>query len=104
MHISYIYIFFQKFEILKSNMQLKEFKSHDIYDHMEDPQKITRSSSKSNTNSYTLPKKQYKKLEDKRRKRVASYKSYTIEGKIKNSIRDGLRWIKNKYSSIVHRH
>uniref|UniRef100_A0A0V0GY55 Putative ovule protein n=1 Tax=Solanum chacoense TaxID=4108 RepID=A0A0V0GY55_SOLCH len=108
-HAYILYLFFfqkfePKFEILKSNMQLKEFKSHDIYDHMDDPQKITRSSSKSNTNSCTLPKKQYKKLEDKRRKRVASYKSYTIEGKIKNSIRDSLRWIKNKYSSIVHRH
>lgn len=84
-------------------MQLKEFKSHDFYDHMEDPQNITISSSQYNTNSYTLPKKQYKKSKD-RRKRIASYKSYTIEGKIKNSIRDSLRWIKNKYSSIVHRH
>lgn len=69
---------------------------------MEDPPKIEISSSKPNTNSYTLPRKQYKKLEEKRKKRVASYKSYTIEGKIKNSIRESLRWIKNKYSSIVH--
>ncbi|KAM3268353.1 hypothetical protein P3S67_031294 [Capsicum chacoense] len=63
-------------------MQLKEFKSHtDIYNHnMEDPSSFTiSSSSKPNSNSHNLPTKKYKKLEEKRRKRVASYKSYTIE-------------------------
>ncbi|KAE9460402.1 hypothetical protein C3L33_07654, partial [Rhododendron williamsianum] len=40
--------------------------------------------------------------EMKRRKRVARYKSYAIEGKVKASIRDGMRWIKNKCSQMVH--
>lgn len=40
--------------------------------------------------------------EMKRRKRIAKYKSYAIEGKVKASIRNGMRWIKNKCSQIVH--
>ncbi|KAL7172051.1 hypothetical protein ACSBR2_031697 [Camellia fascicularis] len=40
--------------------------------------------------------------EMKRRKRIAKYKVYTIEGRVKASIRNGLRWIKNKCSEIVH--
>ncbi|XP_019053561.1 PREDICTED: uncharacterized protein LOC104598840 [Nelumbo nucifera] len=38
----------------------------------------------------------------KRRKRVAKYKAYAVEGKLKASFRKGLRWIKNKCSEIVH--
>ncbi|KAH7403932.1 hypothetical protein KP509_15G001400 [Ceratopteris richardii] len=36
----------------------------------------------------------------KRRRRVASYKAYTVEGRIKFSLRSGVRWIKNKYLDI----
>ncbi|CAA0831972.1 Protein of unknown function (DUF3511 [Striga hermonthica] len=38
----------------------------------------------------------------KRRKRIAKYKVYTVEGRVKASIRNGLRWIKNKCSEIIH--
>ncbi|XP_010268118.1 PREDICTED: uncharacterized protein LOC104605179 [Nelumbo nucifera] len=38
----------------------------------------------------------------KRRKRVAKYKGYAVEGKVKESLRRGLRWIKNMCSDIVH--
>ncbi|KAF7006559.1 hypothetical protein CFC21_021595 [Triticum aestivum] len=41
--------------------------------------------------------------EMKRRGRVASYKAYAVEGKVKASLRRGLRWIKAKCSHIVHR-
>ncbi|CAM0907501.1 unnamed protein product [Alopecurus aequalis] len=41
--------------------------------------------------------------EMKRRGRVASYKAYAVEGKVKASIRRGLRWIKAKCSHVVHR-
>ncbi|KQK14521.1 uncharacterized protein LOC112269736 [Brachypodium distachyon] len=41
--------------------------------------------------------------EMKRRGRVASYKAYAVEGKVKASIRRGIRWIKTKCSHIVHR-
>lgn len=39
--------------------------------------------------------------EMKRKKRIAKYKVYTVEGKVKASLRNGLRWIKNKCSQIV---
>ncbi|XP_073106674.1 uncharacterized protein [Elaeis guineensis] len=32
--------------------------------------------------------------EAKRRRRVAGYKAYTVESKVKSSIRKGLRWVK----------
>ncbi|KAJ4727765.1 DUF3511 domain protein, putative (DUF3511) [Melia azedarach] len=40
--------------------------------------------------------------EMKRKKRIAQYKVYTVEGKVKASLRKGLRWIKNKCSQVVH--
>ncbi|CAN6337919.1 unnamed protein product [Urochloa humidicola] len=38
--------------------------------------------------------------EMKRRRRVASYKAYSVEGKVKASLRRGLRWFKGKCSEI----
>ena len=40
--------------------------------------------------------------EAKRRKRIARYKVYAVEGKVKASLRNGLRWIKQQCSRIVH--
>ncbi|XP_077250787.1 uncharacterized protein LOC143890109 [Tasmannia lanceolata] len=40
--------------------------------------------------------------EMKRRKRVASYKIYAVEGKVKASFRKSFCWIKDKCSYIVH--
>ncbi|KAK9070210.1 hypothetical protein SSX86_010610 [Deinandra increscens subsp. villosa] len=37
--------------------------------------------------------------EVKRRKRVASYNMYTMEGKLKSSIRNSFKWIKNKFTN-----
>jgi hypothetical protein len=36
----------------------------------------------------------------KRRRRVASYKAYSVEGKVKTSLRRGLRWFKGKCFEI----
>ncbi|CAI9103497.1 OLC1v1001988C1 [Oldenlandia corymbosa var. corymbosa] len=38
----------------------------------------------------------------KRRKRIAKYKLYAYEGKVKNSFKKGIRWIKRKCRKIVH--
>ncbi|CAL5208862.1 unnamed protein product [Lathyrus oleraceus] len=38
----------------------------------------------------------------KRRKRIARYKVYAVEGKVKATLRDGIRWIKHTCSRIVH--
>uniref|UniRef100_A0A1D1YA81 Cytoplasmic dynein 1 light intermediate chain 2 n=1 Tax=Anthurium amnicola TaxID=1678845 RepID=A0A1D1YA81_9ARAE len=40
--------------------------------------------------------------EMKRRRRVASYKAYAVEGRVKASVRRGIRWIKGKCSGLVH--
>ncbi|CAN6295381.1 unnamed protein product, partial [Urochloa humidicola] len=40
--------------------------------------------------------------EMKRRRRVASYKAYSVEGKVKSSLRRGFRWIKAKCSELIH--
>ncbi|CAM0145064.1 unnamed protein product [Urochloa decumbens] len=40
--------------------------------------------------------------EMKRRRRVAGYKAYAVEGKLKASIRRGLRWMKAKCERIIH--
>ncbi|KAB1209352.1 hypothetical protein CJ030_MR6G016545 [Morella rubra] len=37
-----------------------------------------------------------------RKKRVASYKVYTVEGKVKGSLRKTFRWLKDRYSRVVH--
>ncbi|KAF8661809.1 hypothetical protein HU200_056764 [Digitaria exilis] len=39
--------------------------------------------------------------EMKRRRRVAGYKAYGVEGKVKASLRRGLRWFKRKCSGIL---
>ncbi|KAL5560232.1 hypothetical protein UlMin_036443 [Ulmus minor] len=35
-----------------------------------------------------------------RKKRIASYNVFTKEGKVKSSVRNGVKWIKNKFSDI----
>ncbi|CAH1448889.1 unnamed protein product [Lactuca virosa] len=37
-----------------------------------------------------------------RKRRVATYKAYTVEGKVKGSIKKSFRWIKDKYSQMVY--
>uniref|UniRef100_A0A1J3D9Y0 DUF3511 domain protein n=1 Tax=Noccaea caerulescens TaxID=107243 RepID=A0A1J3D9Y0_NOCCA len=41
--------------------------------------------------------------EMKRKKRIARYKAYTVEAKVKSSLKNGYRWIRNKCCQIVHR-
>ncbi|KAH7861151.1 hypothetical protein Vadar_022211 [Vaccinium darrowii] len=36
--------------------------------------------------------------EVKRRKRVASYNMYSVEGKFKSSLRNSFKWIKSKFT------
>ncbi|KAJ4722067.1 DUF3511 domain protein, putative (DUF3511) [Melia azedarach] len=40
--------------------------------------------------------------EVKRQRRIAKYKAYAVEGKMKSSFRNGFRWVKNKYCQLVH--
>ncbi|KAK8509200.1 hypothetical protein V6N11_007607 [Hibiscus sabdariffa] len=40
--------------------------------------------------------------EFQRKKRVASYKMYSVEGKVKGSWRRSFRWLKDKYTQVVY--
>ncbi|XP_071726946.1 uncharacterized protein [Rutidosis leptorrhynchoides] len=40
--------------------------------------------------------------EFQRKKRVASYKVYSVEGKVKGSFRKSFKWLKNKYTNAVY--
>merc|ERR1712183_806554 len=48
-------------------------------------------------------KKWWNDPEMKRRRRVAKYKLYSAEGKLKSSLKKGFRWIKRKCVMIVRR-
>ncbi|CAA7029992.1 unnamed protein product [Microthlaspi erraticum] len=37
-----------------------------------------------------------------RKKRVASYKMYSVEGKVKGSFRKSFRWLKQRYTQVVY--
>ncbi|GAA0154705.1 hypothetical protein Leryth_010450 [Lithospermum erythrorhizon] len=40
--------------------------------------------------------------EMKRKRRVASYKVYTVEGKMKGSLRKSFRWIKHRCTQLIN--
>ncbi|KAL3515977.1 hypothetical protein ACH5RR_022879 [Cinchona calisaya] len=52
------------------------------------------------TSSSSPPWIDYRHLD--RRKRIAKYKMYAYEGKVKKSLKKGFRWIKHKCRKIVH--
>ncbi|TVU43931.1 hypothetical protein EJB05_03352, partial [Eragrostis curvula] len=41
--------------------------------------------------------------EAKRRRRVAGYKAYAVEARVKASLRKGFRWIKDRCTGLVRR-
>ncbi|KAL0908058.1 hypothetical protein M5K25_022524 [Dendrobium thyrsiflorum] len=40
--------------------------------------------------------------EVQRRKRIAGYKIYSVEGKVKGSLKNSIRWLKDKYYQVVY--
>uniref|UniRef100_A0A5B6YVX6 DUF3511 domain protein n=1 Tax=Davidia involucrata TaxID=16924 RepID=A0A5B6YVX6_DAVIN len=40
--------------------------------------------------------------EFQRKKRVASYKVYSVEGRVKGSLRKSFRWLKDRYTQVVY--
>ncbi|KAL0327466.1 UNVERIFIED_CONTAM: hypothetical protein Sangu_1824600 [Sesamum angustifolium] len=40
--------------------------------------------------------------EFQRKKRVASYKVYSVEGKVKGTFRKSFRWLKDRYTQVVY--
>ncbi|CAK9138927.1 unnamed protein product [Ilex paraguariensis] len=78
---------------------MKPHNSNPVY-RIPDPPRNGRLTS--STPSLTLSTWRFGDAEMKRKKRISSYKAYAIEGKVKASLRSSFRWVKNKYSSIVH--
>ncbi|KMT19597.1 hypothetical protein BVRB_1g012130 [Beta vulgaris subsp. vulgaris] len=40
--------------------------------------------------------------ESKRKRRVASYNMFSVEGKVKSSVKSSFKWIKNKFSDLSY--
>ncbi|XP_051136959.1 uncharacterized protein LOC127255471 [Andrographis paniculata] len=40
--------------------------------------------------------------EFQRKRRVASYKAYSVQGKLKGSFRRSFRWLKDRYTQVVY--
>lgn len=57
---------------------------------------------KPKSDSSEAVKSWWKDPESKRKRRVAMYKVYTLEGKIKGSIKKASRWFKKRCSKLVH--
>lgn len=55
---------------------------------------LTRRYGKNNNNN--------KDTEGKRKQRIASYNAYSVESKIKASVRSSFQWMKDKYNYIVY--
>ncbi|KAK9288954.1 hypothetical protein L1049_017425 [Liquidambar formosana] len=93
----------------QSYADAKPYSSNQVC-HYPDPSrsgKITSSVPTSNNYSHTSSSSSsssswsFNDPEMKRRKRVASYKAYAVEGRVKATIRKGFRWVKNKYSELM---
>ncbi|KAG8375691.1 hypothetical protein BUALT_Bualt10G0126700 [Buddleja alternifolia] len=62
---------------------------------VEPPQKLKKGKSR-NGWSFNDP-------EFQRKRRVASYKAYSVEGKVKGSFRKSFRWLKHRFSRVLDR-
>ncbi|KZV51859.1 hypothetical protein F511_06902 [Dorcoceras hygrometricum] len=63
------------------------------------PQKLKKA--RSNGGS-TLGSWSFKDPEFQRKKRVASYKVYAVEGRVKGSFTKSYRWLKDRYTQVVY--
>ncbi|KAK2412448.1 hypothetical protein P8452_72815 [Trifolium repens] len=54
------------------------------------------------TNGSTSKSWSFSDPELQRKKRVASYKVYSVEGKLKGTFRKSFKWIKDRCSRVVH--
>ncbi|OMP05411.1 hypothetical protein COLO4_08863 [Corchorus olitorius] len=61
-----------------------------------------RRKKKSSKSSITSIKSWWNEPRMKRKRRLAMYKVISIEGKLKDSLKKGQRWIKRKISKAVH--
>ncbi|WCJ43021.1 hypothetical protein M5689_023788 [Euphorbia peplus] len=77
-------------------------RSMSSYDH---PRQLGLSRGNKNVSSFSHRSETvwWKSPETKRKKRIAKYKFYSVEGKVKSSLKKGARWIKKTCSKIARR-
>ncbi|KAL0407683.1 UNVERIFIED_CONTAM: hypothetical protein Sradi_1702700 [Sesamum radiatum] len=63
------------------------------------PQKLKKGKS---TGGSTSKSWNFTDPEFQRKKRVASYKVYSVEGKVKGTFRKSFRWLKDRYTQVVY--
>ncbi|KAK4388731.1 hypothetical protein Sango_2210100 [Sesamum angolense] len=63
------------------------------------PQKLKKGKS---TNGSISKSWSFNDPEFQRKRRVASYKVYSVEGRVKGSFRKSFRWLKDKYTQVVY--
>ncbi|KZV42447.1 hypothetical protein F511_38376 [Dorcoceras hygrometricum] len=66
-----------------------------------DPWKFKKGKS---TNGLSSKSWNFNDPELQRKKRVASYKAYTVEGKVKGSIKKSFRWLKERCNLMLYGH
>ena len=54
------------------------------------------------SNGYLSKAWSFNDPELQRKKRVASYKVYAVEGKMKGSLKKSFRWLKDRYTRVIH--
>ncbi|KAJ3684722.1 hypothetical protein LUZ61_013886 [Rhynchospora tenuis] len=59
-------------------------------------------SNKGKSKSFSSKKGWMNDPEFQRKKRVAQYKAFTVEGKVKGSFRKSFRWLKDRYHQLVY--
>ena len=57
---------------------------------------------RSNSYSFNGPTQNGNDAEFKRKKRIKAYNGFTVEGKLKSSVRNSFKWIKNKFNDISY--
>lgn len=69
---------------------------------LEMPKEMKFKKGKSTTNGSISKSWSFNDPELQRKKRVASYKVYSVEGKVKGSLKKSFRWVKERYTRVVY--
>ncbi|KAA0032381.1 hypothetical protein E5676_scaffold1159G00320 [Cucumis melo var. makuwa] len=86
-------------KLSENKMHLNQSRRHSTIDPSSmKPRAIKTTSESSKASTVKL---WWKNSEMKRRRRVAKYKLYTVEGRVKESIRKGINWFKCRCTRII---
>lgn len=84
---------------------LYDYRSDSTYSYSGYGSKGVKEKAVSSSSAASSSKKSSWALSDpdfQRRKRVASYKAYAVEGRMKGSLRRSFRWLKDRYNKMLY--